>query len=299
MKQSKLPALGDLITILPDITDNHAPSTHLYRFLYQIARCKVESLNPIDTRSNTIDLGSLGILNLPYVKMGAIDTFDSFGLDELIIYSFYQSNKMRYSNVADIGGNIGVHATLMARCGWHVETFEPDPLHISYLRKTISLNDVSKITITEGAVASRDGSAEFVRVLGNTTSSHLAGVKKNPYGPLIRFAVPIFDAKKIARKTDFMKIDAEGAEADILSSIDSKDWEHLDVIAEIGNPENGKKIFNHCQKIRVNIFAQKINWQKVTKPVGMPGSYKDGSVFLSKKSNMPWGTKNNSFDRQK
>ena len=289
MHTATLPSLGSLIAVLPDLVGQHARTTATYTYLDQVAKATVAALNPSNPEGNAIDLGSLGVLNLPYYQMGAIDTFDSFGLDELMLYAFYWQNRARYRKTADIGGNVGVHSILMTRCGWQVSTFEPDPRHLGYLRRDLALNDATAaVTINEAAVSNKNGQAEFVRVLGNTTSSHLAGAKRNPYGELERFPVRVTAVQEITANVDFMKVDAEGEEKNIILGIPAADWAHLDMVVEIGSPENAQAIWPHLKQLGVNAFAQKLNWARVTDLAGLPTSYKEGSVFLSTKPAMPW-----------
>ena len=58
--------------------------------------------------------GPFGEISFPYLKMGAIDSLDLFGLDEVIIFSYYYNNRHRYKKVSDIGANIGLHSLLMS-----------------------------------------------------------------------------------------------------------------------------------------------------------------------------------------
>ena len=76
-----------------------------------------------------------GDLDFPYREMGAINTLHLFGLDELIIFSYYWANKSRYKKVADLGANIGLHSIIMDRCGFSINSYEPDPMHIKILKK--------------------------------------------------------------------------------------------------------------------------------------------------------------------
>ena len=70
--------------------------------------------------------------------------------------------------------------------------------------------------MVQAAVSDQPGEAEFVRVLGNTTGSHLAGAKANPYGKLERFAVPLVPLADMTEWADLIKIDAEGHEANMI-----------------------------------------------------------------------------------
>ena len=100
--------LSDLIAALISVPDQHAPDSALYRLLKQVARREVERLfSAAEAHAHPFE--PFGEIVFPYYKMGAIDSLDLFGLDELIIFGFYWKNRGRYRRVADIGANIGLH----------------------------------------------------------------------------------------------------------------------------------------------------------------------------------------------
>jgi FkbM family methyltransferase len=238
-----------------------------------------------------VPFGPFGALTLPYRRMGAIDSIDLFGLDELLLFAFYWANRTRYRSAVDIGANIGLHSILMARCGFAVRAFEPDPVHVKLLRENLGLNDTRLVRVIEAAVSDRNGKAEFVRVKGNTTSSHLAGAKANPYGELERISVPTHSFADAIAGADLVKIDAEGHEAVILHSLPAERWQSLDAVVEVGTPENARALFEHFKPLPVGLFAQKSGWSKVAALDDMPVSYRDGGLFVSAKTEMPWGEK--------
>ncbi|HVK99977.1 MAG TPA: FkbM family methyltransferase [Dongiaceae bacterium] len=231
----------------------------------------------------------IGDLQLPYFRMGNIDSVNLFDIDELIIFSFYRQNAQRYRRALDIGANIGLHSIVMAKLGIQVSSYEPDPIHYDRFAENVERNGVvSLIKPVKAAVSDKAGKAQFVRVLGNTTGSHLAGAKSNPYGDLERFDVDIVDFRSLIQGIDLIKLDAEGEEAKILLTTDAKDWATMDAIVEIGNAENAKLIFDHFQALGINLFSQKNAWSRVPDLAGIPSSYKEGSLFISSKSAMPW-----------
>ena len=59
----------------------------------------------------------------------------------------------------------------------------------------------------------------FVRVLGNTTGSHLLGAKKKVYNKIKNINVKILNARKIIKTKNLVKIDAEGEEGKIINSL--------------------------------------------------------------------------------
>jgi FkbM family methyltransferase len=233
------------------------------------------------------DFGPFGKLSLPYTKMGAIDSVDLFGLDELIIFSFYRANRNRYKRVLDIGANLGLHSMIMSRCGFQVRAFEPDPWHYGLLKENLAANGAASVEPSQAAVSTADGEAQFVRVLGNTTGSHLAG-SKDSYGDKETFKVEIRAAGPLFESADLAKIDAEGHEKEILLAATKAQLQKLDIMVEIGNPANARAVFDHLRSLGVGMFAQKIGWQRVAEPGQVPTSHREGSLFISAKAAMPW-----------
>lgn len=220
-------------------------------------------------------------LRIPYCQFGNVDSLDILSSsNELLIFDFYRRKKDRYNRALDIGANIGIHSILMARQGWDVMAFEPDPLTFELLSRNVRANYMF-VNLRQAAVSDRDGKQEFVRVLGNTTSSHLAG-DKEPYGETQTLEVETVDVRPLFKWADFAKIDCEGHEAKLICSVPAETVP--DAIVEIGNRENADKIFWHLIGQR-KMFSQKTGWKKVNKPGDMPTSYKEGSLLISES---PW-----------
>ena len=229
-----------------------------------------------------------GDLDFPYREMGAINTLHLFGLDELIIFSYYWANKSRYKKVADLGANIGLHSIIMDRCGFSINSYEPDPMHIKIFEENVKNNNCSNITINQKAISDKSGTMDFIRVLGNTTGSHLAGAKEDPYGDLETFSVETVNINEVLLNNDFVKMDIEGQEAIAILSTNSNTWLNVEMILEVGTSTNAALIFDYLNQINVNMFSQKIGWNKVSALSDMPTSYKEGSLFLSKADSMQW-----------
>ena len=220
--------------------------------------------------------------------MGSITSTNLFDLDELILFSFYWTNRNLYKKVVDIGANIGLHSILMNRCGFNVTSYEPDPDHVEILEKNLELNDCKNIKIVNAAVSDRSGKADFIRLLDNTTGSHLAGSKPKPYGLTKSFSVNLKNSYEAVKGAELVKIDAEGHEREILLSIPNEFWSKSDAIVEVGNEKNSAEIFSHFQNAEINLFAQSLNWSRVTDVSEMPTTYRDGSLFISTRDAMPW-----------
>lgn len=280
--------LSQLIAALPALKDFHAPTCEPYNLLRRVARKEVEASFSSE-KAEPCAITPFGELIFPYTKMGAIDSLDLFGIDELIIFAFYWANSSHYKKTLDMGANIGLHSIIMSRCGFQITCFEPDPRHFSLLTHNLSVNNVDNVTTVNAAVSIEDGTMEFVRVLGNTTGSHLAGSKSNLYGEIERFPVKVLPFAELIKGIDFVKLDVEGHEKVILTSTTAEQWRTLDMMAEIGSENNARAIFDHLSHLGVNMFAQKVSWKKVERFEEMPNSYHDGSLFISAKHEMPWG----------
>jgi hypothetical protein len=87
---------------------------------------------------------------------------------------------------------------------------------------------------------------------------------------------------------DLAKIDAEGHEKDLLLETTSEIMQELDIMVEIGNPENARVVFGHFQSIGIGMYAQKMGWGRVQRVTDVPTSHREGSLFISAKPAMPW-----------
>jgi FkbM family methyltransferase len=278
--------IEDLFAVIPTLPERHATSDPVWRIWNVVARESIARLFASPNPSS-IPFGPFGTLVLPYVEMGKINSCDLFGLDELILFAFYAANRSRYRRVVDFGTNIGLHTIIFARCGFQVRSFEPDPHHIEILEHNLKLNHV-ETDLCRSAVSVVSGEAEFTRVLGNTTSSHLSGAKAAPYGELERFAVKVEAAAPHLAWADLAKIDIEGHEGVLITGLPPNTWVATDAVLEIGTPDNAALVFEHLSGSEINMFAQKTGWRRVMSLADMPTSHREGSLFISSKTEMPW-----------
>lgn len=226
-------------------------------------------------------------LLIPKTSFGNVSSDDLFGPLDQEVFDFYEANKTRYKNALDIGANIGVHSILMARQGWEVIAFEPDPIHYEKITENIDLNigeEDWNIQILRGAVSDRKGKSIFVRVLGNTTGSHLKG-DKQPYGKLEEFAVEVMDCRPLFSWADFAKIDCEGHEARILLTTTKKT--RCDFMVEIGSKENADAIYDHFKKLGIPMWAQANKWKKIRAFCDVPTHHIQGHLFIGREAPFP------------
>jgi FkbM family methyltransferase len=131
----------------------------------------------------------------------------------------------------DIGAHIGLYSVYLAKlCEAKVFAFEPTPSSMKILRRTISMNQFEDlITPLDMAVSSCSGKEKFylnssTRSIDNpVTVSEANGLRTRFVAPnILQQAIEVKTisvdefAKEKNIKIDLMKIDAEGAELDIL-----------------------------------------------------------------------------------
>ena len=279
--------LGSLFLALPSLSNQHAPGSKLYDLLKKIARREVENLF-CDSAEQAREFMPFGNLIFPYHKMGVMDSLNLFDLDELIIFSFYWTNRKRYRRVLDAGANIGLHSIILSKCGFEVRACEPDPQHFEILQRNLALNNCSNVQAFNAAVSNKTGEMEFVRVLDNMLGSHLAGSKANPYGDLEKFPVRIEAIEPLIIWADLIKLDVEGHEKEVLLATNREHWLSTDALVEVENEGNATSIYRHFTTLGVQLFSQKTNWQLVHDVDDMPTSYHEGTLFVTCNNEMPW-----------
>jgi FkbM family methyltransferase len=124
--------------------------------------------------------------------------------------------------VYDIGANVGFTAVLAAKQvgpSGQVICFEPLPKNAEQIRRNAALNDFGTISMHQFALGERDGDAEFQRSRSPTWGRLVqTGVAPSASDFL---KVPMRSLDSLAGNDglpppDFIKMDVEGAEADVL-----------------------------------------------------------------------------------
>ena len=117
--------------------------------------------------------------------------------------------------VVDLGANIGYYTLLASHlvgAGGRVLACEPEPLNASYLRRHVHVNRLQNVDIREVAVGDETGEVRFTRGKGRGRG-HISDEGE--------LTVPLRRLDDIISETglepDFLKIDVEGAEADVFT----------------------------------------------------------------------------------
>lgn len=145
------------------------------------------------------------------------------------------------SLVMDLGANVGVVTTQLAKYAGTVHAFEPEPWAHSQLVK--AAGNLDNVIIHQAAAGARDGVIEFMRDpdFDNKPEIHSQGT--SIYNSLLwdkdqnaeTFEAEIIDLRQfirsLGRRVDLIKIDIEGSEVDLLEAlVGTPEWNMIDAI---------------------------------------------------------------------
>ena len=122
--------------------------------------------------------------------------------------------------------------------------------------------------------------------MGNSTGSHLAGSKSDPYGDLDRFEVTVTAAAPHLVQADLAKIGIEGYETELITGLPSQIWLNTDALVEVGTFENAQARYKYLIDTDVKMFSQKSAWSQVEEPANIPTSLRKESLFFTRKSSI-------------
>ena len=116
----------------------------------------------------------------------------------------------------DVGAHVGFY-TLMASSlvgdGGKVIAFEPLPKNLNYLERHLALNTSKNVTLIKAAVSNHSGKARFQEA----PSSSMGKLTEQGSLEVDLVCLDELYSKQLIPVPDYMKIDVEGAEADVLN----------------------------------------------------------------------------------
>jgi FkbM family methyltransferase len=145
---------------------------------------------------------------------------------EPIVADLWRECCRHSTSVLEIGANIGYMTTQGATAAPEVKycAVEPNPEAIASIRRNLSLNGLRNVAIVEAAVVGKSDCPTLALCI-DTNDPHRApagarlGIVSGPTNSDRVIDVPVREAATLIDGVDALKIDAEGAELDILSSI--------------------------------------------------------------------------------
>ncbi|MCA1560689.1 MAG: FkbM family methyltransferase [Acidobacteria bacterium] len=135
--------------------------------------------------------------------------------------------------VVDIGANIGAFILDCAfrRPALTFHAYEPNPDSFQTLERNIDANGLrDRVTVFNEAVTGRGGTIALWRGGGSLAAGAFAANTRGETHTIQVPGVPLSTVIDRAGHTTLLKIDAEGAEADVLESADSRTLERIQVM---------------------------------------------------------------------
>jgi FkbM family methyltransferase len=135
--------------------------------------------------------------------------------------------QLQPTSVWDVGANIGIWSlflTTLCPTVTEIRCYEPDPQNLKFLRMNMSKNNIDNWSIRPVALSNRHGVGTFYSdpVSGATGSLELESDFVGKHFDSVREAYPVVlttidgEIASGARPPEFMKIDVEGHELDVL-----------------------------------------------------------------------------------
>ena len=117
------------------------------------------------------------------------------------------------SVVVDAGAYIGLHTLTMANLAKKVYSFEPQPLVYQCLKQTLEKKQITNVDLHHVALSSKSG--ETTIHTNNDGDASVAGIRDAKFSMSFPVSMETLDSYNIG-KVDFLKIDVEGHEWDVL-----------------------------------------------------------------------------------
>jgi FkbM family methyltransferase len=167
-----------------------------------------------------------------------------------VVYSIYldeyEPETCRYMTsqsgdvFVDVGANVGGYTVRLGKKFRRVLAVEPNPKASETLRRNIELNGLSNVVVIDAAVSDKVGDATmYVPSSGKTTRSSI--IEKFKEGRSFTVQTTTLDALLDGyERIDLLKVDAEGAEIDVLRGADRTLWKTSKLILELGSWSEAK-----------------------------------------------------------
>ena len=144
---------------------------------------------------------------------------DRSTINEVFIHKLYPYEIQPSDIVVDIGAHVGVFTVFAAKKAYNGEvySYEPEPTNFKQLKKNVVLNHLKNVKETRTGVAGRKGMRTFYVSNQHTGGNSIIKVPGKKIKAKFTTLKDIIDDNEID-VIDFLKVDVEGAEYEILLS---------------------------------------------------------------------------------
>jgi len=282
--------LSSIIKLIPYIFKFHSPNSFLFKNLRILIKFLVEKYKFKNNKEICFfPYNHKGCLKWPLKQFGNLDSYCYFELQEMILHLYYYVNRKYYNFAIDFGTNIGIDSIVLASFDIDTYGYEPDKELLKFANKAKEINKIKNLKLFPYGILDKNQTKKFIKVLNNLNASHVKGARSF-YGKHkeINCKFKKFKNMNIKKSPNLMKINIEGSEGKVVSTIPLKIWKTCDVFIEVHDKNNRRILWKYFNKNKLNVFSQKNNW-KISKNLNdLPLSNKEGYIFVSSKNKMKW-----------
>lgn len=187
---------------------------------------------PIRTLMRVLWWEVIRISNQPisfiYDKTLSVLLYPNDGVARLVFYfGYHEPIELAFLNryldselfCIDVGANIGMYSLFMAKRTRQVIAFEPQAEVLFRFRDSINTNRLSNITTVQKAVSNKSGKLALNFIVDDSAKTFTTTACESKESITLVDAISLdgYLKENPIKRLDYLKIDAEGAEQDILS----------------------------------------------------------------------------------
>lgn len=192
------------------------------------------------------------------LKISAKTLTDLSIIDEIFTWKIYDRPPFRLPHdgvVVDVGANIGVFSLYAAAKGNQVYSYEPVRQNYENLKQNIKQNQLDNVYPIEKALAGSEGNRTLYLDIGSSSRHSFYG-QGEPIKVDCTTLPKAFEANSI-EKCDFLKIDCEGAEYEILQSLDSNFLRKIQTVClEYHDTSRIQQLADHLKQARFTVKVE-------------------------------------------
>ena len=205
------------------------------------------------------------------------NTFDRNVINEVWLYGFYTPEGFRIGKndvVLEIGGHIGVFSVYASKLAKKVYVFEPVPDNYRLLEENLRLNNAGNVLLVKKAVSGKSGS---MKMNINEHHTHSLTIKDGDGNTIEVETITLKEFLKENKipRVDFLKMDCEGSEYEILLDCPSEVLDRIRKISIEYHVSGGNLDHNSLKE-----FLEKGGFKVTVKPV-LKGN---GMLYASRKT---------------
>jgi FkbM family methyltransferase len=165
-----------------------------------------------------------------------LNALTDIGIVRLLIVPYFQTTRTEPRYMLDIGGCHGAMSEPLLARGWRADVFEPDPAAREVLQQNLAkytgrvrIHALVAGSQSAGSVAFHQATVQGLSGLNDSPFAATANVLQVPSTTLADFC-----AQQSITSIDFLKIDAEGFDFDVLESLDFQRVQPELILVEYG-----------------------------------------------------------------